>query len=242
MKIAIISDIHGNIISLEAVLEELEKNNVDKIICLGDLISGAAWSEEVIKRIIEQKDKCICVQGNQEKYIIEGMPKIFHDEKIKTSKEQFDKVEWVKKQLSDESKRFVYNLPKELIIKIGNKRIYIAHYPMKADKSYKKHIQKPTAEELHDMFSDKDADIFLYGHTHEKNYKELGGGIYINPGALGCPGKGNEAQYGILEIDANNNVNYKQFGAKYDVENVINDIKKIQFPDYKTILKLFYGK
>jgi len=38
MKIGIISDIHGNIDALDAVLENLKKENIDKIICLGDFI------------------------------------------------------------------------------------------------------------------------------------------------------------------------------------------------------------
>ncbi|MEI3401861.1 MAG: metallophosphoesterase family protein [Clostridia bacterium] len=46
MKIGLISDIHGNIKALDAVLEQLEKENIDKIICLGDFVGGAPMSEE----------------------------------------------------------------------------------------------------------------------------------------------------------------------------------------------------
>ena len=44
---------------------------------------GAGKSEEVIQRILQIKEKCIYVRGNREKYIIEGMPTIVHDEKVK---------------------------------------------------------------------------------------------------------------------------------------------------------------
>ena len=50
MKIGIISDIHGNKKALDAVLKQLEKENIDKIICLGDLIGGAPRSEEVVQK------------------------------------------------------------------------------------------------------------------------------------------------------------------------------------------------
>ena len=61
-------------------------------------MGGAGKSEEVIQKILQTKEKCICVRGNREKYIIEGMPTIVHDEKVKVSKEQLDRNEWIKKQ------------------------------------------------------------------------------------------------------------------------------------------------
>lgn len=46
MKIELVSDIHGNKKALDTVLEQLEKKNIDKIICIGDLVGGAPMSEE----------------------------------------------------------------------------------------------------------------------------------------------------------------------------------------------------
>ncbi len=51
MKIGLISDIHGNKKALDAVLEQLEKKNIDKIICIGDLVDGAPMSEEHDEKI-----------------------------------------------------------------------------------------------------------------------------------------------------------------------------------------------
>ena len=93
MKIGLISDIHGNKKALDAVLEQLEKENIDKIICLGDFVGGAPMSEEVVQKIINMGQKVIAVRGNRERYIIEGMPKIVHDEKVKVSDEQFKRNE-----------------------------------------------------------------------------------------------------------------------------------------------------
>ena len=74
MKIGLISDMHGNKKALDAVLEQLENENIDKIICLGDLIGGAPMSEEVVQKII-------AVRGNSERYI----------------DEQLQRNEWLKK-------------------------------------------------------------------------------------------------------------------------------------------------
>lgn len=240
MKIGVISDIHGNIEALNAVLKELEKENVEKIICLGDFIGGAGMSEEVIQRILQEKDKFICISGNREKYIIEGMPLVVHDEKIKISQEQLDNNEWIKSHLSDSSKKFISLLPKELMLELYGKKIYIVHYPMDSNMNLKKHIKIANLKENEEMFRDVNANIYLYGHTHISVYNKGTNKHYINPGALGCPGTTNEASYGIIEIDEGK-FEYNQLKVSYNVKNVIENIQKIAFPGYKHILKLFYG-
>lgn len=240
MKIGIISDVHGNINSLEAVLKELENAKIQKIICLGDFIGGAAKSEEVIQKIMQIKDKCICVMGNREKYIIEGLPETVHNKK-KVSQEQIERYKWTKSHLSDESIEYIYKLPKEIIYEIEGKKIYIAHYPMNKDGSFKKHIKMASSKENEEMFSEINADIYLYGHTHKSIYNKYKNKIYINPGAVGCPEKTNNAPYGILEIGSNK-IEYKQLNLNYNVKEVIEDIEKVAFPGYKSVLKLFYGK
>lgn len=240
MKIGLISDIHGNIKALDAVLEQLEKENIDKIICLGDFVGGAPMSEEVIQKIINMGKKLVAVRGNRERYIIEGMPKVVHDEKMKISDEQLQRNEWLKKELSGSSKEFILKLPKEIICKIEGNKIYIAHYPMNKDGSFRKHIKKASIEENEIMFSGIDADIYLYGHTHKEVYNLKDNKTYINPGALGCPGKTNYAPYGILNINKNK-VEYNQLYVEYNVQEVVDYIQKIKFPGYTSVLKLFYG-
>ena len=239
MKIRIISDIHGNAKALEAVLEKLD-NKVDKIICLGDLVGGAPMSEKVVQNIMNLKKELIIVMGNRERYIIEGLPIIVHDEKIKVSKEQIDRNEWVRQELSDLSKEFINSLNKQLIYEVNGKKIYIAHYPINEKGNFRKHIKGATAEENEVMFLGIEADIYLYGHTHEEIYNVKNNKMYINPGALGCPGKTQNAPYGILDI-SNGEVKYEQLHAKYDVQEVIDCIQNVKFPGYKDVLEVFYG-
>lgn len=203
-------------------------------------MGGAARSEEVVQRIIQIKDKCVCVRGNREKYIIEGMPLIVHDEKMQVSQSQIERNEWQKNQLSNETLKFINELPKEIYYEIEGKKIYIAHYPMNQDGSFRKHIKLANKDENEEMFSGIKADVYLYGHTHLNVYNEKNGKVYINPGSLGCPGKTSKALYGILDINKDN-IKYQQLELSYDVEEVINDIKNIAFPGYEGVLNLFYG-
>lgn len=240
MKIGIISDIHGNVKAFEVVLQELEKQNIEKIICLGDLVGGAPNSEEVVQKAIELKDKLIIVRGNRERYIIEGMPKVVHDEKIEVSKEQHERFNWLKNSLSDSSKEYIHALPKELTYEIEGKKIYICHYPMRKDGNFRKHVKDATPEQNEVMFVGIDAYIYLYGHTHKEIFNKINNKMYINPGALGCPGKTKYAPYGILTINKEKK-EYEQKYAEYNVQEVIDNIEQIKFPGYEGVLKLFYG-
>ena len=239
MKIAIISDIHGNVQALDAVLSELKKENIDKILCLGDCIGGNSRSEEVVQRLISLGNKLLVVKGNREKYIIEGMPEFIHEEKIRVTDEQINRNKWIKNRLSDLSIKFINSLPKELTYDVGKFKIYMAHYPMKDDGSFRKHIRGASLIQNEEMFFGIDANIYLYGHTHEEIYNSNNEKIYINPGALGCPLDTNFAPYGILYIN-DNDVHYEQLHAEYDVQGVIDDIKNLKFPGYKSILETFF--
>ena len=106
--------------------------------------------------------------------------------------------------------------------------------------NFKRHIKIANLQENEEMFQDVNSDIYLYGHTHVAIYNKSTEKCYINPGALGCPGKTDEAPYGILEIDKSKVV-YKQLNVHYDVQKVIKDIKTLSFPGYKDVLKIFYG-
>ena len=191
-------------------------------------MDGAGKSEDVIQKILSIKEQCICVRGNREKYIIDGMPTVVHDERIKVSKEQLDRNEWIKKHLSNISIEFIKSLPAENTIKIFDKKIYMAHYPLDNKMSFKKHVKVANLQDNEKMFEDVEADIYLYGHTHIEIYNKSSNKYYINPGALGCPEKTDEAPYGILEIDSKT-VTYKQLRVKYNVKKVIEDINKLHF-------------
>ncbi len=240
MKVGIISDIHGNIKALEAVLQELKSKDIEKIIVLGDLIGGAPMSEEVVQKIMILQDKLIIVKGNRETHLIEGLPKVVHDEKFEVTQEQKDAHKYLGNELSDKSKQFIKNLPREIEFELEGKKIYVSHYPLDQKGNFRKHIKKANIKENEEMFSGIDADIYLYGHTHVENYNRRNDKIYVNPGALGCPGKTDFAPYGILNIE-NDKVTYEQLYAKYNVQEVIDYMKETQIPGYKGTLRLFYG-
>lgn len=66
MRIAIISDIHGNLSALETVFQDIESRGIEQIICLGDLVDGGEYDQEVVDLI--QARNIPCVRGNHDEY------------------------------------------------------------------------------------------------------------------------------------------------------------------------------
>jgi predicted phosphodiesterase len=61
MRVALISDIHGNLVSLEAVLADIDREGVDQIVCLGDVAGLGPQPREILARL--QALGCICIMG-----------------------------------------------------------------------------------------------------------------------------------------------------------------------------------
>ena len=97
MRIAIISDVHGNLEALKATIQDIEKRNVDKIICLGDTIAKGVHPSECIKIV---KEKCdVVLQGNTDYYFSK------EHENIKDLPVQEQKrIEWNQSLISKEDR------------------------------------------------------------------------------------------------------------------------------------------
>lgn len=240
MKLGIITDIHGNLVALKSVLSKFEKENIDKIICCGDIIGIGPYPEETIKLLMKYKDKVIAVRGNHEQYLLKGLPQKVHDNKRKMDIEEIKNHEWTKTQVSETSTKFLKGLPIYSKIEIEGKRIYIIHYPIDKNGEYIKHIKNATIKENEKIFNGIQADIFVYGHTHTISVNNNENKWYINPGSLGCPLASNIANAGILTVNKDK-IKYEQLYVKYDVEEAKKEINNKKYPFYKEILKIFYG-
>ena len=239
MKIGIITDIHSNIQALNAILNEFDKLNVERIICCGDIIGIGINPEETVQTLLKRKEMLIAVRGNHEQYLLKGLPKEIHDDKRKMSEQEIENHKWNHSKLSDQSINFLRSLEISQNIELGGKLFYIVHYPQQADGTYKKHIKNPSAMDNVEMFKENDADIFLYGHTHTFSVNNINDKWYINTGALGCPMDSNMARAGLLEIN-DREIKFNRINMEYNVNEVIDEINNLKFPFYEQILKIFY--
>lgn len=239
MKIGVISDIHSNIIALNAVLDFFKKQRIDSFICCGDIIGIGPYPEQTVSCIKELPNLTI-VAGNHEVYLKNALKAGTFSDKDISIEEQKQK-KWECDKLSSSSIKFICDLPlkSELIIK--GKKITVMHYAMNENNDFINIIKEPSGDDLSRMFNDEKADIFVFGHDHKQTIQKFKNKLFVNFGSVGCPSKlKNIARAGILNF-IDDDVTVTPVNVTYDVEKVFDDMERFNFPSYKIIKKIFFG-
>ena len=188
-KIAIISDVHGNITALKAVIADIEKRNIDKIYCLGDCVLKSCNSDLVIDLL---KEKCdIILKGNCDEAITR--PNI--------PKGKF----WTRDLIGEERAAYIYNLPISYEFYMSGYLIRLFHSsPFGLDYIFNPMFSNKntiySATEIDDAMklfentefigkkdSDLIPDILGYGHIHTPNIFRIKNKTIFNPGSVGMP-------------------------------------------------------
>lgn len=185
MKIAVISDIHGNPLALNAILNEIK--TFDKIFCLGDLILAGYDPNSVMETIFKLKEKLkedfVIIQGNTDKMIANATK-----EMIEKVKEAFPCMGY---SLEDDIKitnpkyiEYVKTLPEKKEVIINGVKIELVHgSSRKQDENIYPNLDNDIVEE---MVKNSTADIILCGHTHKSaGYSLKSGKIVVNVGSVG---------------------------------------------------------
>jgi len=208
MRYAIISDIHSNIQALNKALDNIEEDNVDKIICLGDIVGYNAKPIECIEAVRSHPKMSVVIQGNHDlsstlSYSYWGG----------LSQDAYDGIKYSSSILREEHKEWLTSLPVQEIIKDKDMPFWVSHYSPEFCTMYgyilNKHQAMTSAAYLKEMGK---SNLFFFGHSHipsfiEKNKDELtfdmgrhleddtyvihpNSYYLINPGAIGQPRSG----------------------------------------------------
>lgn len=183
MKIAIISDIHGNLEALKSTLQDIEKRNIDKIICLGDIIAKGIHPKECIKLI---KEKCdIVIQGNTDEYFSKEY------ENLEQLPEQEQKrIKWNQSLITEEDRKYLLKLPFFCEFYMSGSLVRLFHATNTANDQVVLNISD--IETKYKMFlpskytrSNKVADVVIYGHIHHPYMDQIYNKTLINVGSVG---------------------------------------------------------
>ena len=232
IKLAIISDIHGNIEALDSILEELNNEEIDKIVVLGDICNELPNGNEVIERL-KQID-AVTLKGNKEEYFLE-----YEKYKYNWKNIQFKNTIFMYNQLSDENKKFIRNLPFELVFNIENVRIKCVHG---SPESTYELLYEYEEEKLDKYTKNLEEDILVFGHIHDPIWvKQINGKTVINAGCAGASVFNiGQAEYVILDIK-NGKYNIEPRKVTYRLEKLKeNIIKSGMVQNEKTFINLVY--
>jgi putative phosphoesterase len=179
-RVAAISDIHGNLPALEAVLADVEREGIETIVVPGDTISGP-WAAEVFDLVKEAGG--LVVRGNADREVIER------------SDRHGPLARWSADRMGDERLAFAASWPLTLELEVaGLGTVLVCHStPDSEDPIY---TSATPDDEVRALFGDVDAQVVLCGHTHMQYDRLLGSGLRIvNPGSIGMPYEGTRGAF-----------------------------------------------
>lgn len=217
IKIAVISDIHGNSVALGEVLKDAEKNNVDEYVFLGDLVNDLPFGNETLNNVRKYSNKVL--KGNKEQYLIEYENSKKEWEKSEVGNRQFSNIKFMYNELTKENMEYIRNLPHCLEVEYDGVKILFAHG---SPKSVEEQLHRDKRELLNNYTENLDADALIFGHTHEKSwYEYMNEKLIVNAGCCGVsPYYSGKAEYVIIEIQNKVIKNVELKLIDYDIELV----------------------
>lgn len=230
MKIAFISDIHGNAAALEAVLEDIKKRGVEKTFVLGDLCFRGSEPKRTLDLVRSLNTDII--KGNADESVVRG---IREGEVPGQAFEMMNKErDWTYSKLSEEEIEYLKNLPEELNLEYGDVKIHALHA---IPNSLFEMVQPFESDEfLTEKLMSKDADIYIYAHIHKPYIRYIDGKSIVNTGSVGLPFDGEKkASYFIMDINENS-FNTTIVRVEYDVDKVISQVGESDYPNKELMM------
>ncbi|MCB0260060.1 MAG: metallophosphoesterase family protein [Calditrichae bacterium] len=180
MKIALISDIHGNLTALEAVLADIRRRGADRIICLGDLATLGPQPREVIARLRELD--CPGIMGNHDAALLQPeAAEHFH-----IAPPLIPTLNWCAEQLDETDLAFLSKLVPTGEIPLAPRASLKCYHGSPFSNTDNIFPQTPE-EELRRCFGNLHAAVFAGGHTHIAMVRPYHDALVVNPGSVGCP-------------------------------------------------------
>jgi predicted phosphodiesterase len=178
VRIAVISDIHGNCVALDAVLADLRRRPADRLVCLGDAVQGGPQPVETVARLRELA--CPVVMGNADAWLLTG-----EETGAEGASAQLREVRaWSLAQLSDDDRAFMAGFQPTVEIALdGGRRLLCFHgSPRSFDDVL---LPETPHEEFRRILGPFDAAALTGGHTHTQQLRRLGDAMFFNPGSVG---------------------------------------------------------
>jgi len=180
MRIALISDLHANMVALEAVLADSARVGVDQLICLGDVATLGPQPEAMLARL--EALSCLCIRGNHDDFLLD--PTLIHtyiEAPIVT-----ESVAWCQDRITDAHRRFLTSFVPHARVQLSEDTdLFIFHG---TPRSNMEELLATTPEAtLNEMLGEHTAPVMACGHTHLQMLRQHRGTLIVNPGSVGMP-------------------------------------------------------
>lgn len=215
MRLTALADIHGNGDALRAVLADLDaRGGADRVLVLGDIALPGPDPGEVVALLMERD--ALGIYGNTDRFLLTTDWNRFEPHSEEEHADQALCL-WTLERL-DEGAEWLHSLPFQRELKVGDQRLLLVHGSPRSDADV---IKADTPDDaVCAMIAGTQADVILFGHTHEVLDRTVDGMRLINPGAVGYPvGEEGTARYALLTWEGDWRVEFRL--VRYDVEKTI---------------------
>lgn len=182
MRVGLIADIHGNLVALDTVLSELEREQIDRLVCLGDVAALGPQPSEIVSRL--RDTGCSSVLGNTDAWLLDSPPANL----TSPSESAMSEIAlWCANKLSESDLAYLRACPLTMPIDFGDSVEMLCFHG--SPRSFDEVISATTpGEVLSDMLSGHRASVFAGGYTHVQLFRRHGYAYIVNPGSVGLPG------------------------------------------------------
>lgn len=212
-RIAVVSDVHGNMTAFDAVLADIKAHGIRRIINLGDVFGKGPRGSEAIAR--SQAECEVTLRGNWDAFV--GRKDL----------SQLSPMKWWYDELSGDDRAWLLALPFSVDVRLGGMNVRMFH--ASADSEFHRVHMNHSDKEFARMFLNTPEtgdgalpDVVVYGDIHDAFIEKQNGKVLINAGSVGNPLDETTAAYVILEgaIDDmdRDSFHYEIVRVPYDIE------------------------
>lgn len=242
MRVAFISDIHGNFTALQAVIADIKKQHIDQVFCLGDTVSLGPQPREVLDTLRELNS--INIKGNHDEAILAPEKAAFFE----ITEHLVPDLHWGRERLTSDDCEFIRSFKNicEFTFPNGIKLLAFHGSPILSTDI----IQSTTPTETLDKYFDgQNADIFIGGHSHIQMHRRYGKKLVLNSGSVGnafefaySPGNIPRllpwAEYAVIE-QSGDSLSVDLHRAYFDIDALLKTVQESGLPGTAWWLKQY---
>jgi putative phosphoesterase len=226
-RVAVITDVHGNLPTLEAALARIDELDVDATYCGGDLVGYGPWPNEVCALLAERQIPTI--YGNYD-YAIgrdqEDCGCAYRDPHDRALGEL--SIAWTLEHTDALSKEFMRGLPFDLRFELAGKRVRLVHGSPRKVNEYL--FEDKPAKTFERIARGADCDVLVFGHTHQPWIHTYADVLFVNCGSVGKPKDGDpRGGFAVLEARGSD-VEARIERFDYDADYVAGEVAAAGLP------------
>ncbi|WP_018131341.1 metallophosphoesterase family protein [Effusibacillus pohliae] len=234
MRLAFLSDIHGNAVALEAVLADIAAKKADKLIVLGDI----AYRGPEPKRAVElvRRLNADVVKGNADVWTVRGVQQ---GEVPDSMLEMMNRErEWTADRLDHDDLAYLSGLPTEWELELSDS-IKLHAFHATPDNLFDVVLPDVAPDLLRQKLMQRpDVSLYVYAHIHLPYVRYIDGKCVVNIGSVGLPFDGMaKASYAIVEAEGDRfSVTIER--VPYDIERVVAQFEEGGYPNLDTMTRV----